>query len=226
MAAAVAALRSGGGGVAARLGRLVVEIVVRPWSEHSTAARSTIIGLVLAGTLGKAVLGWLLGGRRAAPAASAGSAATSAATAAAKPAPIRRVLGLVMPTRQEGDRSQSGLVEMVLVVFFNFARIAMELVSANVRALPLLLRSQPAGASQPASDTESYPASSAAVFPRLFSRISRDLMLAVSRIVSAWGCADDAGELRPVVFTRPVRDFNRNGFCFFFAEANELLPIK
>ena len=151
MAAAVAALRSGGGGVAARLGRLVVEIVVRPWSEHSTAARSTIIGLVLAGTLGKAVLGWLLGGRAAAPAASAGSAraAPAAAAATAKPAPIRRVLGLVMPTRQEGDRSQSGLVEMVLVVFFNFARIAMELVTANVRALPLLLRSQPA--SQPAS---------------------------------------------------------------------------
>ena len=149
MAAAAVALRSGGGGVAARLGRLVVEIAVRPWSEHSTAARSTIIGLVLAGTLGKAVLGWLLGGRRAAPAASAGSAPAAAAAAAAKPAPIRRVLGLVMPTRQEGDRSQSGLVEMVLVVFFNFARIAMELVSANVRALPLLLRSQPA--SQPAS---------------------------------------------------------------------------
>ena len=157
MAAAAVALRSGGGGVAARLGRLVVEIVVRPWSEHSTAARSTIIGLVLAGTLSKTVLGWLLGGRRAAPAASAGSG-PAAAAATAKPAPIRRVLGLVMPTRQEGDRSQSGLVEMVLVVFFNFARIAMELVSANVRALPLLLRSQPAGASQPAILSRIQPA--------------------------------------------------------------------
>ena len=45
------------------------------------------------------------------------------------PGPIWRVLGLLMPKRGEA-KTQSGLLEMILVVFFNLAGVGMELVGA------------------------------------------------------------------------------------------------
>ena len=121
----------------AQVGRLVVEILVRPWSQHSVAARSTLASLVLGGALLKMVLSALRKrGSSAKPKTGSGAAGSGS-----KQGPIRRVLGLVMPKRQEANWAQTGLVEMVLVVFFNIARIAMELVSANMMresfALPM-----------------------------------------------------------------------------------------
>ena len=43
----------------AQAGRLAVEILVRPWAQHSVAARSTLASLVLGGALLKMALGVL-----------------------------------------------------------------------------------------------------------------------------------------------------------------------
>eukprot|EP01043_Picozoa_sp_COSAG02_P032391 COSAG02_NODE_2162_length_9623_cov_3.592923_3_plen_603_part_00 len=124
---------------AAALARQVaVEILVQPWSQQSKAARRTILALLLGAGLLKTVVGGLRSTRGAGNGTGAGAAHPSSG---AQDGPIRRVLGLVLPKRGEGNWAQSGLIEMVLVVLFNAARLAMELVSANMMkesfALPM-----------------------------------------------------------------------------------------
>ena len=107
--------------LARRAARIALEIVVTPWSEHSRAARLSIGGLVLAALLSSAARSLL---RR--PAKSSGSGGSGKKP---PPGPIWRVLGLLMPKRGEA-KTQSGLLEMILVVFFNLAGVGMELVGA------------------------------------------------------------------------------------------------
>ena len=130
----------------ARLGSLLLEVLVKPWAEHSTTARATILALILTGGLAKTALSKLSPPN---PAAIDGGAK--------KVGPIRRVLNLVMPSSSE-SKTQSGAIEMALVVLLNFGRIAMQLTSAKCASQPTQCPlAPPTMHPEPASSSATWP---------------------------------------------------------------------